>query len=191
MILDVQGVLVASDIVTEFFCCDLEACRGRCCVEGDAGAPVTLDEVALLEERLDEVWPLMSASAQSVVDRQGVAYVDQEGELVTSIVGGRDCVFVCQDEAGGCWCGLEKANANALFVKPMSCALYPIRARRFGDISALNYHRWDICSAARLRGQQLGVRVYEFLEGPLVRCFGREWYDELTLVANEYLSQYG
>ena len=107
-ILQVGNVLVSPDIVTERFCCDLEACKGQCCVEGDAGAPVTLDEIGGMEDALDEVWGDMSASAQSVVDRQGVAYTDRDGDLVTSIVGGKDCVFTCY-EGGTCLCALERA----------------------------------------------------------------------------------
>ena len=97
-IIDVAGVLVSSDIITERFCCDLEQCKGACCVEGDAGAPVTLDEIGEIEDALDVVWEDMTASAQAVVDRQGVAYTDREGELVTSIVGGKDCVFTYYDD---------------------------------------------------------------------------------------------
>ena len=97
-ILQVGDVLLSSEILTEKFCCDLSVCKGECCIEGDAGAPVTLDEVAEIEECLDAVWGDLSASAQSVIDRQGVAYTDQEGDLVTSIVGGKDCVFTCYDD---------------------------------------------------------------------------------------------
>ena len=97
-IIDVAGVLVSSDIITERFCCDVEQCKGACCVEGDAGAPVTLDEIGEIEDALDVVWEDMTASAQAVVDRQGVAYTDREGELVTSIVGGKDCVFTYYDD---------------------------------------------------------------------------------------------
>ena len=107
-ILQVGDVLLSSDIITERFCCDLEACKGACCVEGEAGAPVNLDEIAGIEASLDEVWPQMSAGAQAVVDRQGVAYNDADGDLVTSIVDGRDCVFTCH-ENGLCLCLLEKS----------------------------------------------------------------------------------
>ena len=98
MILDIDNILVSSDVLTEHFACDLEKCHGRCCIEGDAGAPVTIDEIGHIEYNLDQVWPLLSAQAQSVIDKQGVAYTDQEGDLVTSIVGGKDCVFTCYDD---------------------------------------------------------------------------------------------
>ena len=190
-ILDVGGVLISSDLLTERFCCDYEKCRGVCCIEGDAGAPVTMDEIAGIEEALDTVWSDLSASAQSVIDRQGVAYTDQEGDLVTSIVRGKDCVFTCYD-GENCLCALEKAyrSGKTTFCKPISCALYPIRAKKFADGTvALNYHRWKICEDAVKKGQALDLPVYQFLKEPLTRRFGEAWYQELCDVADELRSQ--
>lgn len=187
MIIDVNNILVSSDIFTEQFCCNLGKCKGICCVEGDAGAPVTLDEIDGIEDALDTVWGDMSAQAQSVVDRQGVAYTDRDGDLVTSIVGGKDCVFTCY-ENGCCLCALERAyrQGKTSFVKPISCALYPIREKKFNDGTiALNYNQWDVCRDAVTKGKELELPVYRFLEGPLVRRFGQEWYNELCTVANE------
>ena len=195
-ILDVGGVLISSDIITEYFCCDYEKCKGICCVEGDAGAPVTMDEIAAIEDLLDDVWSDLSASAQSVIDRQGVAYADKDGELVTSIVRGKDCVFTCYD-GDNCLCALEKvarAKAaadnsefsilNSQFVKPISCSLYPIREKNFGNgLIGLNYNRWDVCRDAVVKGKQLQLPVYKFLKEPLIRRFGQAWYDELCEVA--------
>lgn len=192
MILEIDNVLVSSDIITEKFCCDLSKCRGICCVEGDAGAPVTLDEIAGIEDTLDTVWGDMSAQAQAVVDQQGVAYTDRDGDLVTSIVGGKDCVFTCYDDNGCCLCALERAyrQNRSKFVKPISCALYPIREKRFeSGMVALNYNRWDVCSDAVVKGKELNLPVYRFLEAPLVRRFGQEWYDELCAVAEVYLQE--
>lgn len=185
-------MLVSTDIITEKFCCDLDACHGECCVEGDAGAPVTIDEVAAIEDTLDEAWTDLSASAQAVIDRQGVAYTDRDGDLVTSIVGGKDCVFTCY-ENGCCFCALEKAYraGRSRFRKPISCALYPIRELRMSNGTVgLNYHRWDVCSAAVKKGRSLGLPVYKFLEGPLTQRFGREWYAELCTVATELERQH-
>ena len=189
MILEIQDILISSDIITEHFCCDLDKCKGICCVEGDAGAPVTLDEISGIEDSLDTVWNDMSASAQAVVDRQGVAYTDRDGDLVTSIVGGKDCVFTCY-ENGCCLCALERAyrQGKTSFVKPISCALYPIReAKLKSGGTALNYNRWDVCRDAVKKGRELQLPVYRFLEGPLTRRFGKEWYDELCAVADELL----
>ena len=196
-ILQIGDVLISSDILTEEFCCDLEACKGACCIEGDAGAPVSLEEVMQIEERLDDVWPHLSASAQAVIDRQGVAYTDEEGDLVTSIVGGKDCVFTLYDdiETDGhvvrdcCLCALEKhcrSTQPHAFVKPISCALYPIRVKTFSNgTTALNYHRWSVCHCAREKGKALHLPVYQFLKAPLTRRFGEAWYQELCDVADE------
>ncbi|MGM9733893.1 MAG: DUF3109 family protein [Prevotella sp.] len=191
MILDIDNVLITTDIFTEMFCCDLDACKGECCVEGDAGAPVTLDEIGGIEDALDEVWGELSVSAQSVIDRQGVAYTDRDGDLVTSIVGGKDCVFTCHSD-GCCYCALEKAyrEGRIKFCKPISCALYPIRevALKNGFIG-LNYHRWDVCKAAVRKGRELQLPVYKFLKEPLIRRFGEEWYQSLEKAAEELKQQ--
>ena len=185
-ILEVGGILISSDILTERFCCDYEKCRGICCVEGDAGAPVTLDEIDAIEDSLDAVWTDLSASAQSVIDHQGVAYSDRDGDLVTSIVHGKDCVFTCYD-GDNCLCALEKAfrSGKTRFQKPISCALYPIREKHFdGGLTGLNYHRWAVCADAVEKGKALDLPVYRFLREPLIRRFGQQWYDELCEVAS-------
>ena len=207
-IMDVGGVLISSEILTEYFCCDYEKCHGICCVEGDAGAPITLDEIAGIEDALDTVWPTLSASAQSVIDHQGVAYTDKDGELVTSIVRGRECVFAREmlsdssNLAGdqgfsakqgrtedSCWlCMLERAyrNGQTSFCKPISCSLYPIREKTFSDgLVGLNYNKWDVCRDAVIKGTALKMPVYKFLREPLIRRFGEEWYEELCEVARQ------
>ena len=195
-IIQVGDVLLSSEILTEKFCCDLNACKGECCVEGDAGAPVTLDEIAEIEECLDAVWGDLSASAQSVIDRQGVAYTDQEGDLVTSIVRGKDCVFTYYGELGGipdcCLCALEKAfrAGKTKFCKPVSCALYPIREKKLGQgLVGLNYNRWDVCKMAIAKGVQENIYLYQFLRDPLIRRFGEDWYQELLDTVKELKAQ--
>ncbi|MBQ9651805.1 MAG: DUF3109 family protein [Prevotella sp.] len=186
-IIQVGDVLLSSDIITECFCCDLDKCKGACCVEGDAGAPVSIDEIGEIEGVLDVVWEDMSAQAQAVVDRQGVAYADRDGDLVTSIVGGKDCVFTCYAN-DCCFCALEKAfrAGKTSFCKPLSCSLYPIREKTFSNgLVGLNYHRWDVCKAAREKGRKLNIPVYRFLKEPLVRRFGDEWYTGLEKVAKQ------
>ena len=184
-------MLVSPDIITEQFCCDLDACGGICCVEGDAGAPLTLDEVGELENVLDEVWPDLSAAAQAVIDQQGVAYTDRDSDLVTSIVNGKDCVFTCYNEKGCCFCATEKAfrEGRTSWCKPISCYLYPIREKRFaGGLIGLNYHRWNVCSEAVKHGRELNLPVYKFLRDPLIKRFGEEWYKELEGGAEALLS---
>lgn len=211
MIIEIKDTLVSMDIITEEFCCDLEACKGKCCIIGDAGAPVSMDEVMELENVLDDVWDDLSASAQAVIDKQGVVYTDQEGDLVTSIVNGKDCVFTYYDDLtlslpdanGGerqctipncCLCATEKAfrAGRTSWCKPISCALYPIRVKELKNgLTALNYHQWDICADGRRKGRELHMPVYKFLREPLIRRFGQEWYDELCLVAEEVKKQMG
>ena len=195
-IIQVGDVLLSSDILTEKFCCDLSACKGECCVEGDAGAPVTLDEISEIENCLDEVWCDLSASAQSVIDKQGVAYTDQEGDLVTSIVRGKDCVFTYYGDLDGmancCLCALEKAyrEGRSHFCKPVSCALYPIREKKLGNgLVGLSYNRWDVCKMAIAKGIQEDLRLYQFLREPLIRRFGEAWYQELLDVVAELKQQ--
>lgn len=189
--IQIDDTIISMDCLSEKFCCDLEACKGACCIEGDAGAPVELDEVAELEEALPEVWHELSASAQAVIDRQGVVYTDRDGDLVTSIVNGKDCVFTCYDDKGNCFCALEKAyrEGRSNFYKPASCHLYPIRLKKIGDMTALNYHRWDVCRMAVEKGKQLNLPVYRFLKEPLIRRFGEAWYEELEKAVEELKEQ--
>ena len=198
-ILEIGGILISSEIITECFCCDYEKCKGICCVEGSDGAPVTMDEIAGIEDALDTVWPMLSASAQSVIDKQGVAYADRDGDMVTSIVRGKECVFarsltpspspMGEGSKDPCWlCMLEKAyrEGKTQFCKPISCALYPIREKNFGNgLIGLNYHRWSVCKDAVEKGKALGLPVYQFLKEPLIRRFGETWYQELCEVAEQ------
>ena len=154
----VGDVLVSPDIINVKFCCDLDKCHGQCCIEGDAGAPVTLDETMEIENVLDTV-------------------------------GGKDCVFTCY-ENGCCLCALERSyrNGKTGFVKPISCSLYPVRVKDFGNgTCGINYHHWCICADARKKGEELNLPLYKFLKEPLTRRFGKEWYDELCEVAEQLL----
>lgn len=191
MMLQIQDTVVSLDLIEDFFCCDIEQCLGQCCIEGDAGAPVSEDELKQIEEATPLVWNDLTPAGQRVLQEQGAAYYDEEGDLVTSIVEGRDCAFCTYAPGGLCLCALEKAwrEGRSKFCKPASCHLYPARLKQFGSITAVNYHRWDICKSARTLGKAKGIRVYEFLKEPLIRHFGKEWYEELDRTAREYLSQ--
>lgn len=191
--LQVGDTIVSVDCITEKFCCDLSVCRGICCIEGEAGAPVTVEEIAQIENALPAVKDKLSRAALKTIERQGVAYADADGDLVTSIINGRDCVFTCKENGGCCMCALERAHAEGKtdFVKPISCALYPIRVTRLSDGTlALNYHRWSVCDCARTLGKKLDIAVYEFLKQPLVRAFGKEWYEELETMVKELKKQH-
>lgn len=179
--IQIDDVIVSLDVLDQYFCCNLSACHGECCIEGDAGAPVELNEVAELENVLNVVWDDLSLEARTVINKQGVVYTDSDGDLVTSIVNNKDCVFTCYDEKGNCFCAIEKAYraGKTKFYKPISCHLYPIRVKDFGNFKGVNYHHWDVCKAAVLLGKKLNLRVYQFLKEPLIRKFGQAWYDEL------------
>lgn len=191
MMLQIKNTIVTLDLAEEFFCCDLEKCLGACCIEGDAGAPVTIDEMEKIEEVLPVVEPEMLPRAVEEVRQNGVAYVDQEGDLVTTILDGRNCAFTCYAPGGICLCALEKAfrEGKTSFKKPASCSLYPLRLTTYPTFTAVNYHRWKICRDAVANGRKKGIRLYQFLRGPLTERFGKEWYDELAQACELYLSQ--
>ncbi|MBD5208297.1 MAG: DUF3109 family protein [Bacteroidales bacterium] len=189
--LQIQDTLVTLDLIEDFFVCDLDTCLGACCIEGDAGAPLTEEEYEHLCEILPEIYPMLTPAAQKVVEEQGVGYYDEEGDLVTSIVNGRDCVFTTYAPGGKCLCVLEKAwrEGKIKNFKPESCYLYPVRLKEYAGFTAVNLHHWKICKCARVLGKKKGIRAYEFLKEPLIRKFGEEWYKELDTTAKEYLRQ--
>lgn len=186
--IQIDDAIVALDIIEENFLCDLSACMGECCVEGESGAPLEKEEVVVLEEILPLVWDDLSPEAQKVIQKTGVAYKDTDGEMVTSIVNGKDCVFTYYDEKGICKCAIEKAHKEGKtdFYKPISCHLYPIRLQKYRDFTAVNYHRWSVCKAAVALGNKEGLKIYQFLKTPLIRKFGEAWYNELCIAVDEY-----
>lgn len=187
----IQDTLVSLDLAEEFFCCDLSKCLGACCIEGDAGAPVTPDEVEKIKESLPAIEADMLPRAVEEVRRNGVAYTDEEGDLVTTLLDGRDCAFTCYGPGGVCLCALEKARreGRTSWLKPASCALYPLRLTEYPSFTAVNYHRWSICRDAVANGRRLGIRLYQFLEQPLTERFGAEWYAELKANCELYLAE--
>lgn len=189
----IKDTLVSLDLIERYFTCDLNACLGACCVEGDAGAPLAPGEDARIAEVLPEVEDDLLPRAFEAIREGGVSYLDPDGDLVTQIVDGRDCVFTCYAPGGKCLCALEKGFREGRIpdVKPISCRLYPVRLKEYDGFTAVNMHRWKICRPAETLGRKLGMRAYEFLKGPLTARFGEEWYAELELTAREYLKQTG
>ena len=192
--IEILNTLVSLDLFKVFFCCDLDKCHGLCCVEGDAGAPVTLEEVELLEEAAETpaVWDTLPRQAQAQIEAEGVVYPDRDGELVTPIINGKDCVFARHGRLDGIahpctHCAIDAAYRQGRFhwPKPISCALYPVRLSNVGGMVAVNVHHWDICQPARDLGRQLQIPVYQFLKQPLIRRFGQAWWDECHLAAQE------
>lgn len=186
--IQIDDKIIALDVIDEHFICDLAACLGTCCVEGDSGAPLETEEVRILEDLLPTVWDDLSPKAKDIIKKQGVAYEDTDGEVVTSIVNNKDCVFTYYDEKNICKCAIEKAykEGKTNFYKPISCHLYPIRLQQYHDFTAINYHRWQICKHAVTLGKKEGVAIYQFLKDPLIRKFGEVWYNELCSAVKEY-----
>ena len=188
-----ENTLVTLDVVERFFCCDLDSCLGQCCIDGDAGAPLTADEEEEIKRILPEIWDDLLPRAQKEIEENGISYHDPEGELVTQILDNSNCVFSCYAPGGKCICAIEKAYREGRigFMKPISCALYPLRLKTLSNGSiAVNYHRWKICKSAEVLGRSKKIRLYEFLKAPRIRRFGEEWYNELVANCELYIKQY-
>ena len=189
--LQIQNALVSLDLAEEFFCCDLDQCLGACCIEGDAGAPVTPEEIMKLEEVLPDIKADLMPRAVEAIEEEGVAYTDEEGDLVTTIIDGRNCAFSCYAEGGKCLCAIDKAyrEGRVGWRKPISCYLYPLRLTEYPTFTAVNYHRWKICRPAVANGKRLGIRLYQAMKEPLIARFGPEWYAELCEACEAWLGQ--
>lgn len=191
MLVEIGDKIVSTQIFERKFVCDLNACKGACCVEGDAGAPLTLEEIDILEEDLEAIKPYMRKEGIDAVDKTGVFYMDQDNEAGTTLVNNKECAFVFFDDNGITKCAIEQAHREGKteFKKPISCHLYPIRVKEFKDFTALNYDKWDICSPACACGESLNVPVYKFLKEPIIRAFGGDFFEELEVVNEELKNQ--
>ncbi|MFC0876872.1 DUF3109 family protein [Saccharicrinis sp. FJH2] len=189
--LQIGDTLISLDLFEKRFICDLPACHGSCCVEGDSGAPLTQEEKQIIEDLLPDIWDDLSPEAQKLIKKQGVSYVDGDGDLVTSIIKGKECVFTYFDENGTCKCAIEKAynEGKSDFKKPVSCHLYPVRVKKYPTFQAVNYDKWEICKPALDLGEKLGVPIYKFVKDALIRKFGEDWYNELNIAAVELAKQ--
>jgi Fe-S-cluster containining protein len=192
-VLKIKDTLVSLDIVERHFACDLSHCMGACCIEGDAGAPLEEGEESELKRILPEIWNDLGSSARVVIHEQGVACVDIEGDTVTTIVNGKDCVFSHRDESGICKCAIETAyrQGRINWPKPISCRLYPVRVKDYGEYKAVNYNRWNICKSAEILGVEKQIPIYQYLREALIDKFGEEWYAELEIFASEWKKSRG
>lgn len=177
--------IVSEDLIEKDFVCNLNACKGACCIEGEAGAPVTKEEVEILQDIYPKVKPFLRPKGISAIEEQGTHIVSPLDELETPLVNGKECAYVTFTENGTASCGIEDAyNAGAIsFRKPISCHLYPVRVQNYSEFSAVNYHKWSICNDACTLGASLKVPVYKFVKEALIRKFGEDWYAELEKVA--------
>jgi hypothetical protein len=191
MIIQVGNVLVSQDVIEKKFVCDLEKCKGACCVGGDSGAPLDENELAILDDIYEKVAPYLTSKGRKAIKKYGRYLIDSDGDYVTPLVNGtEECAYTIF-ENGIAKCGIEKAYEEGVikFKKPISCHLYPIRIEKLkSNTEALNYHKWELCKAACALGKKLQVPVYKFLEQPLIRKYGKKWYRELEL-AVEHLER--
>ncbi len=179
--IQIGDTLISDDVKEQFFVCDLEKCKGACCVEGDLGAPLNEDELADMEEVMEVVKPYLSDEAVAALEKDGAFLLDEDGDFSTTTIDNRECAFAFYDEKGILKCSIEQAwrDGKTKIQKPVSCHLYPIRVVKLHDFLALNYDRWHICGPACDLGEKLSVPVYKFLKDPLIRRFGEDWYNKL------------
>ncbi|MCB0457677.1 MAG: DUF3109 family protein [Flavobacteriaceae bacterium] len=178
--------IVSEDLIEKEFVCNLTACKGVCCIEGEAGAPVTEEEIEILKTIYPTIKPFLRPEGIAAIDQQGTHVANEWGELETPLVEGNECAYVTFTDKGIASCGIEDAyNAGVIdFRKPVSCHLYPVRIQQYSEFAAVNYHKWSICNEACTLGRNLKVPVYKFVKEALIRKFGKDWYEELEKVAS-------
>ncbi len=184
---DIENTIISRDIITCHFACNLSVCKGACCIHGDAGAPLSKEEAALLQEILPDIIPYLRKKGIDTIHEIGTSTIDSEGDTVTPLIDGKECAYAIF-ENGIARCGIEKAYlAGAThYRKPISCHLYPIRIKKYKTYDAVNYDRWEICNPARTYGQQTKTAVYRFAEEALIRKYGKKWFRQLLMIANKH-----
>lgn len=184
--ISIGKTLISQDLIEKKFVCDLNACKGACCVAGDSGAPLDKEELELLDSVVEKVKPFMVKKGIKAVEKNGAWVKDSDGDYTTTLVSeGAECAFVYFDENKTAKCAIEKAHAEGIidWQKPISCHLYPVRITKHRSYDAVNYSKWDICKPACECGAKLDVPVYKFLKAPLIRKYGKDWYKELEMSA--------
>lgn len=179
--------IVSEDILKEDFVCNLSACKGACCIAGDAGAPLEEEETKILEEIYPQVKPFLRKEGIEAIEAQGTSMIGEDGGFETPLINGADCAYVTFDSRGTALCGIEEAynQGEISWKKPVSCHLYPVRVQDYSEFSAVNYHEWHICDDACSLGKELQVPIYKFTKAALIRKFGEDWYQELEKVAHK------
>jgi hypothetical protein len=185
--LRIDDNIISLNILDKKFRCDLNQCLGNCCRYGDSGAPLNRDEVKILEEIKSEVIPYLREAGKSAINEKGTSVIDFEGDNVTPLVGNEECAYSIL-EGNIFMCGIERAwsDGKISFRKPLSCHLFPVRIKQYSEFRAVNYEEWSICMAARERGRNEGLYVYEFLKEPLIRALGVDVYDQICIAAEEF-----
>jgi hypothetical protein len=177
--------IVSEDIIQKDFVCNISACKGACCVDGDAGAPLDFAETEIMKKIYPRVKPFLIPEGIEAIERQGTSITGEDGDLETPLVNDGNCAYVTFDKKGIALCGIEQAHAagEISWKKPVSCELYPVRVQDYSEFSAVNYHHWHICDDACSLGKELQVPIYKFVKDALIRKFGEDWYMELEKVA--------
>lgn len=178
--------IVSEDIIEKEFVCNLAACKGKCCIDGEAGAPLEESELQILLDIYPKVKPFLREEGIKAIENQGLFITDQ-GDYETPLIDGKDCAFVIFDKNKIAKCGIEEAytQGKIKWRKPLSCHLYPVRITQYSEFAAVNYHKWPICDDACVLGKELQVPVYKFVKDALIRKFGKNWYTQLEKEANK------
>ena len=180
--------IVSEDIIEKDFVCNLSACKGACCIDGDAGAPLEEAETQILKDIYPKVKPFLRKAGIEAIENQGTHTTNDFGEHETPLINGADCAYVIFDNKKTALCGIEEAynQGEISWKKPVSCHLYPVRIKDYSEFSAINYDKWEICDDACTLGKELQVPIYKFVKEALIRKFGENWYTELEKVAKDY-----
>ena len=184
----IDKTIVSDQLIEKAFVCDLSACKGACCVEGDAGAPLEEKELELLEKNIESIKPFLTSKGIESLNKNGLYVKGEDDSWETPLVDQAECAYTIF-ENGKAFCGIEKAYKEGAidWVKPISCHLYPVRLKSYSEFTAVNYHKWHICDTACQLGESLQIPVYKFLKNALIRRFGSEWYHKLEAIAQKEL----
>ncbi len=180
--------IVSEEIIENDFVCNLSACKGACCVDGNAGAPLEDHETEILVDIYRDVKPFLRPEGIAAIEEQGAFVKGEDGEWETTLINNSECAYVVYADDNTAKCGIEEAHSHGAvsWKKPVSCHLYPVRVREYTELTAVNYHKWQICDAACALGEELKVPVYKFVKEALIRKFGKAWYAELEQIAAEH-----
>lgn len=183
--IQIGKTLVSEDIIEKEFVCNISTCKGQCCIDGDAGAPLEDHELQIMKDIYPKVKPFMRKEGIAEVEKQGVYTTNTDGENETTLINDKDCAYVFFDKNKTALCAIEEAynQGEIEWKKPISCHLYPIRVHDYTEFSGVNYDRWEICDDACSLGTELQVPIYKFVKQALIRKFGEDWYAELEKVA--------
>ncbi len=188
--LQIGKTLVSEDLLDRDFVCNISQCKGACCVQGEAGAPLEKEELQILEDNYDNIAPYLNSEGKAAIKEQGKFIEGFHGEWETPLVNGKECAYTVFTDKGVAQCGIENAHKDGKldWKKPVSCHLYPVRVQKYNEFSAVNYHHWQICDTACSLGAQLKIPIYKFVKDALIRKFGEDWYNELDQVAKKNFS---